>query len=197
LLEAPRGWRRPLALHLVEIYDAAGRLDVLTRFLDGVGEPRSDLFHRMGISRQAEVDGVRTILAAYRLEKERDWRSLAEHLEAADRDPMSFGSGRGPTDEALAAAHALARHCDEALPLLPPPAANPQGEMHPWASYTRELCAGEHIAVKPMTREFGREADLPEVEFPRVAVVDLPDPIVCAPRGPHAADGSARTWPCP
>jgi tetratricopeptide (TPR) repeat protein len=197
LLDAPRGWRRPLALHMIETYDAAGRLDVLERLLDGVEKANPAAFDPMGISPQDKADGVKTILAAYRLEKQRDWRTLAAHLAAADREPMSFGSGRGHNGTPLAAAHALARHCDEALPLLPPAASNPQAEMRPWAKYTRELCAGDRFVLKPGTPERGRDAELPEVEFPRVAAADLPDPIVCASRGPHAADGSVRTWPCP
>jgi tetratricopeptide (TPR) repeat protein len=183
LLEAPRSWRRPLALHLIELYDAAGRLDVLERFLDRAEKPRSDAFLQT-----SSADAIRAILSVYRLEKQGDWRSLAAELEEWDRNPSSFGLNTGLTiDKPRAAAHALARHCHEALPLLPPAASDPNAEMRPWAKYTRELCAGGTVVgvryvQKPFARESGRDADLPEVDFPRVAASELPDPIVPAPR---------------
>jgi tetratricopeptide (TPR) repeat protein len=182
LLDAPRSWRRPLALHLIELYDAAGRLDVLERFLDQAETPRSDAFYQT-----SSADAIRAILSVYRLEKEQDWRSLAAELAAWDRKPSSFGTTGSVIDKPRAAAHALARHCDEALPVLPPAASDPQAEMRPWAKYTRELCAGGTVVgvryvQKPFARELGRDADLPEVDFARVDASKLPDPIVPAPR---------------
>jgi hypothetical protein len=189
LLDAPMGWRRPLGLHVVEMYDTAGRLDVLERFLDGVGERR-----------YAETIPIRTLMIAHRLEKEGDWRSLAAQIEAADRSGPRGGPvfrvDGGRTYAPMAAAHALARHCDDALPLLPPPASEPQAEVRPWARYTRGLCAGKSDVRKPYIGAQS-EVDLPEVGFPPVKPVDLPDPIVCAEHAAPWKQPDLSKQPCP
>lgn len=188
LLDAPRSWRRPLALHLIEMYDAAGRLDVLERFLDGAEKaPLLDWTSPLPISRvapQAQADGIRAILDVHRLEKQGDWRSLVAVLETWDRNPSSFGVTGAVIDKPRAAAHALARHCDEALPLLPSAASDPGAEMRPWAKYTRDLCGGGRVVHRPSPRDYDNP-DRPEVDLPRVARGELPDPIVCAPRRAH------------
>jgi tetratricopeptide (TPR) repeat protein len=172
LLDAPLWWRRPLAWHLVELYDAAGRPDVLATFLDAQG---ADAY--------ASTLPVRRVMFAYRLEKNRDWRSLVTHLARADssdpRDPRK--DSIGPV-----IVRVLARHCEEVAPLLPSVAPN---EPSSSIGHVRELCGlgGDAVDVVVRARE-AAEVGTPELPFPPVARVELPAPIVSAQhkvRRPH------------
>jgi tetratricopeptide (TPR) repeat protein len=182
MFDAPLEWRRPLALHLVELYGAAGRLDVLQRTLDGLGDRR----YRQTIP-------IRTLMIVHRLEKGADWNSLAAHLK--DAQPMAgWPNGRGSAQGA--AAHALARHCEETLPLLAPE----DGERSRWVGYTRALCGGDTKTDEAKRAILARKVPdetFPDMEFPPVKAVDLPDPIVCAEHWPSNAQPGAYRPPCP
>jgi hypothetical protein len=178
VLHAPDWWRRPLALHLIELYDAAGRLDALDRLLQGVAPER-----------YAETIPLRRFAIVHRLEKERDWRSLVANLQSpAETHAHDRGNHR-----ARSAAHALARHCDEAVPLLTPIDDLSQ----PWASYTRALCGQPSEWGQQLLKVYREDdTEMPELGFPPVKPEDLPDPIVCAEHEPPNLPPGIRI-PCP
>lgn len=181
MFDAPLEWRRSLALHLVELYAAAGRLEVLQRTLDGLGDKRYE-----------ETIPIRTLMIVHRLEKDGDWNSLAARLKDTQLGIMR--ERRHKTQ--AAAAHALARHCDDALALL----ASVDASRLPWVSYTRVLCGSELESDKATRAKLAhRQSDetFPEADFPPVKVVDLPDPIVCAEHEPSNVQPGAYKRPCP
>jgi tetratricopeptide (TPR) repeat protein len=182
LLRAPLWWRRPLALHLIELYEAAGRSDVLMRFLDGAGEER-----------YAATIPVRTLMIVHRLERDGDWPSLVANIQGARSAVRTTArEDRGRAYAQTAAAHALARHCDDTVPLL---SAVDDGERE-FVAYARGLCVpGSNRYERQIRADLESERVSPELGFPPVKRVDLPDPIVCAEHLPPSYDGSKV--PCP
>jgi tetratricopeptide (TPR) repeat protein len=124
--EFPLSWHESLGGHLIDLYDAAGRL--------------ADLDTIVGAEAEAGQWPLSDLLALRRMEKGRDWEGLIGELK--DR-----GTVAGPEEEyaragnfrAVEAARLLGRHADETVTLLLAREGS-YGFRH-WVAYALGRCA--------------------------------------------------------
>jgi tetratricopeptide (TPR) repeat protein len=126
LFEAPLWWEVPLAEHLMDLYAVSGHTEALDAFLAG---PPGHYY-------QSRIP-VLTLRLIRRLEGERDWASLIEHLRRGpERRGFVVDERDGYASPALS--RALTRHCKDTV--APLQAALDPSRGRSWIVHTLGRC---------------------------------------------------------